>query len=98
MDSVTAVRSLKPATQMPRSPQAGHQPGPAREAAAPVAPPLRPDAVVQLAGPAAMIASRLGERDEGRHPASEARAAADAARKAYIKASIAAGISPLPLP
>jgi hypothetical protein len=99
MDPVTAVRLQLPP---PTSPS---QPAPDRLASAPaaqtapaVAPTLRPDAVRQPAVSAGIVTTRLAERDEGDHPAAEARAAADAAREAYIKASIAAGVSPLPLP
>jgi hypothetical protein len=63
-----------------------------------VSEPLRKNALPQPGSAAAAVASRLAERDESDHPAPEARAAADAARAAYIKASIAAGLSPLPLP
>ena len=56
------------------------------------------DAPGQIAASSAILTTRLAERDESRHPAAEARIAADAARKAYIKASIAAGVSPLPMP
>jgi hypothetical protein len=45
-----------------------------------------------------LVAGRLAERDESDHPAAEARVAAEAAREAYIRASRAAGVSPLPLP
>jgi hypothetical protein len=47
---------------------------------------------------AAAVTARLAERDESDHPVPEARIAAEAAREAYIRASIAAGVSPLPLP
>jgi hypothetical protein len=63
-----------------------------------VTPPLRQGAVVQPSGGAGTVSARLAERDDSGHPAARARAAADAAREAYIRASIAAGISPLPLP
>jgi hypothetical protein len=47
---------------------------------------------------AAAVTARLAERDESDHSVPEARIAAEAAREAYIRASIAAGVSPLPLP
>ena len=59
---------------------------------------MRRDAVRQSAGLAAQVAVELADRDEDQHPAAEARAVAQAARDAYIKASIAAGVNPLPLP
>jgi hypothetical protein len=59
---------------------------------------MRVDAVHQPAKLAAQVAVELADHDEDQHPATSARAAADAARAAYIKASIAAGVSPLPLP
>jgi hypothetical protein len=68
------------------------------EAARPVSAPERKDAPTQTAATAASVTARLAERDESRHPAAEARLAAEAARNAYIQASIAAGVSPLPLP
>lgn len=45
-----------------------------------------------------MVAVTLAERDPGDHPAAAARAASDAAREAYIRASREAGVNPLPLP
>ncbi len=71
---------------------------PAAQSARPVAQTLRHEAVHQPAGTAAQVAVELAERGQDKHPASEARAAAQAAKDAYIKASIAAGLSPLPLP
>lgn len=71
---------------------------PAAKSTRPVAEPLRREAVHQPAGSAAQVAVELAERGGDRHPAAEARAAAQAAKDAYIKASIAAGVSPLPLP
>ena len=65
---------------------------------APVAETQRRDAVQSPSAGTAQVSVRLAERDEGQHPAAEARAAAMAAREAYIQASIAAGISPLPMP
>ncbi len=64
----------------------------------PVTETQRPDAVQQAAATVAAVAARLSGQDGSDHPAAEARAAAEAARMAYIKASLAAGISPLPLP
>lgn len=99
MDPITAVRSqvAQPAPLKPPS-QDRLTSAPVAQTAPPVTQTLRRDAVHHLAKIVAPASSRLSERDEGNQPAVEARAAAEAARKAYIKASIAAGVSPLPLP
>lgn len=65
---------------------------------APVAETLRRDAVQSPSAATAQVSVQLAERDEDHHPAAQARAAAMAAREAYIQASIAAGLSPLPIP
>ena len=98
MGWITAVRS-----QMPVAPNPAPQPPEASprqlvETAAPVSEPQRNDAMPHLGLSAAMVTARLAERDESDHPVPEARIAAEAAREAYIRASIAAGLSPLPLP
>ncbi len=99
MSLITAVRSQAPfaAPAPPARPEPVAR-APVVEAARPVAAPQRRDAPTQASATTASVTTRLAERDESRHPAAEARVAADAARDAYIKASIAAGISPLPLP
>jgi hypothetical protein len=71
---------------------------PATHGAPPVAEVQVKEAVRQPTVSTSIVPAHLAERDEASHPAAEARAAADAAREAYIRASIAAGISPLPLP
>jgi len=99
MGLITAVRSLMPGTAALA--QAVPDPAarvPVVEAARPVATTERKDAPQQPAGTAATVTARLAERDESDHPAAEARRAATAAREAYIEASRAAGINPLPLP
>ncbi|MCX7288721.1 MAG: hypothetical protein NTW20_14520 [Rhodobacterales bacterium] len=99
MTMITAVRSQGPVPAT--TPAARHEAmsrTPAVQAARPVAQTDLKDAPGQPAATAASVAARLAERDESHHPAAQARAAADAAREAYIKASIAAGVSPLPLP
>lgn len=98
MDSVTAVRSQVPgpASTAPPAPDPIIS-APAAKTARPVTATMRKDAVQQPAGMAAQVAVELADRDQS-HPAAAARQAADAAREAYIRASIAAGLSPLPLP
>jgi hypothetical protein len=99
---MTMIPALRPQVAAPTPPPAtkpdpGSRP-PAVSAAAPVALPILKDAPGQSTASTATVPTRLAERNESNHPAAEARLAADAARKAYIKASIAAGVSPLPLP
>jgi hypothetical protein len=99
MGLIAVVRSQGPVIAAPVQP--APEPAarvPVVEAARPVAETQRKDAPQQSAAAAALVAGRLAERDESDHPAAEARVAAEAAREAYIKASIAAGVSPLPLP
>lgn len=99
MDPVTTVRSQVPQPASPLPPALDRlTSAPAATSAPPVTQTMRRDAVQHPAGTTASLPSMLLERDESDHPAVEAREAAAAARKAYIKASIAAGISPLPLP
>lgn len=99
MDPVTAVRLQLPSPSLPSQPAPDRlASAPAAQTAPSVAETLRADAIRQPAVATGIIATQLAERDESDHPAVEARAAADAARAAYIKASIAAGVSPLPLP
>ena len=99
MESVSAVRSQLPlpAPSSQATPERLTS-APAAQTQAPVAPTFLADAVRQPAKLAAQTTVELADRDEDQHPAAAARAAADAARTAYIKASIAAGVSPLPLP
>jgi hypothetical protein len=59
---------------------------------------MRADALRQPVETAALVTLSLAERDESDHPAAAARAASEAARDAYVRASLAAGVSPLPLP
>jgi hypothetical protein len=99
MDPVTAVRLQVPPPASPTQPAPDRlTSAPAAKTAPAVAGTLRSDAVRQPALAAGIVTARLAERDESDHPAPEAKAAADAAREAYIRASIAAGLSPLPLP
>lgn len=99
MDLISAVRSQMPVQHPPAQPPADRGVSPvAPESARPVAETLRRDAVRAPGGTAGQVSVQLADRGADHHPAADARAAALAAREAYIKASIAAGISPLPLP
>jgi hypothetical protein len=99
MDPVTAVRSQVPQPASPSQPALDRPTSaPAARTAPAVAETMRRDAVLQPAATAAMVTARLAEHAEGDHPADKARAAAEAAREAYIRASVAAGLNPLPLP
>lgn len=80
-----------PATSVPRT-QGSHPAG----TSAPVAAPILAQAVPQVPPKAATGDPQLLEAQMTVE--NSATAAAEAARDAYIKASIAAGISPLPLP
>lgn len=99
MDLISAVRSQAP-IQQPSQPLAADRTvtAPAAASARPVAETLRRDAVQSPSGMAAQVSVQLAEREADHHPADQARAAAIAAREAYISASIAAGLNPLPLP
>lgn len=99
MDLISAIRSQQP-VQLPAAQQAPDRPVSAAAAASskPVAETIHRQAPQPPASAGAQVSIRLADRDDDRHPAAEARAAAQAARDAYIKASIAAGVSPLPLP
>lgn len=98
MDPVTALRpQVLPHAPVPQAPADRLISAPAAQTAPPVTDTLRVDAVRHPAWAAGLVAAPFAERDESGHPATEARAAADAAREAYIRASIAAGINPLPL-
>jgi hypothetical protein len=98
MGLITAVRSQMPVAPGPTPQPPEASPRQPVETAAPVSEPQRKDAVPQPGVAAAAVTARLAERDESHHPVPEARIAAEAAREAYIRASIAAGLSPLPLP
>lgn len=98
MALISAVRSQLP---LPPTPPQPTQESPPRAAGGPVpavANPMRADALRQPAETAALVTLSLAERDESDHPAAAARAASEAARDAYVRASLAAGVSPLPLP
>jgi hypothetical protein len=94
MDIVTAIRSQMPvpAPQPPPAPVRAQ----AIETIRPVTATQRPDALHQP-GSAVATALQLGTTEPKADPVSAARAAAETARDAYIRASIAAGVSALPL-
>ena len=99
MDPVTAIRLQAPAPSVPAQPATDRlTSAPAAQTAPPVAEAERFDAFLIKAYSAGIVVSLLVVSDLSEHPAAGARAAADAAREAYITASIAAGVSPLPLP
>ncbi len=97
MVMITSIRAPLPVAEAPipavaePRPRGSHSGG----AAGPVTAPMRSDAVTQAARTAGGEAQLM---TAGMTPEPDAAAAAEAARTAYIKASIAAGISPLPLP
>ena len=99
MDPVIAVRAQAPLPVSLTHLAPDHVTSmPAAQSTRPVTEAIRKDAVQQPSGMAAQVAIELAERDEDQHPVTAVRAAADAARDAYIRASIAAGLNPLPLP
>jgi hypothetical protein len=98
MGLITAVRSQMPVAASPAPEPPRASPRQLVETAAPVSEPQRKDAVPQPGSATAVVTARLAERDKSDHPVPDARIAAEAAREAYIRASIAAGVSPLPMP
>lgn len=99
MDLISAIRSQQPVQTSPQQAPTDRVVSAAVAASMrPVTETMRHDAVQLPTAVATQVSVQLAERDEDKHPAAEARAAAVAAREAYIKASIAAGMSPLPLP
>jgi hypothetical protein len=97
MGMITSIRAPLPVADAPKPVVAEPRPlgGLPGGAAGPVSAPMRSDAVVQVARASAGEAQLMTARQA---PETSAAVAAEAARSAYIKASIAAGISPLPLP
>ncbi|MES2542043.1 MAG: hypothetical protein V4583_15895 [Pseudomonadota bacterium] len=96
---ISNIRASLPLADNPLAPPL-HEPKPAGQypsgASGPVAAPLQVQAVQQPppkpgAGDRHLVEARMATENN-------AAAAANAAREAYIQASIAAGISPLPLP
>lgn len=97
MGMITSIRAPFPVAEAPTHPASQARPArpePAGGIAA-VAAPLLSDAVTQTPARQAITPQQLVTRAGAD---TSAAAAAEAARQAYIKASIAAGISPLPLP
>ena len=97
MTMITSVRAPLPVSDAPALVPERRRSDPAvAGTTAPVARTLTERAVRQpMTKPASSGASLLEARTQ---PETTAVAAAEAARTAYIKASIAAGINPLPLP
>lgn len=92
MAMITSIRAPIPLTEVPRPPRTAEiQASPDAKPAStmPVAAPLRVGAVVQ-------IQEKPGSTDLPLQSAQVSAAAA--AKEAYIRASIAAGLNPLPLP
>jgi hypothetical protein len=97
MGMITSIRAPLPAAELPSvTTDPGGRETASTGAARPVAATVQVQAVQQapaktVSGDARLLAMRTTAE-------TSAAAAAEAARNAYIKASIAAGISPLPLP
>lgn len=96
MGMITSIRAPVPVAELPTPAAVEPRPQGALGAAAPVVAPDLPQAVQQVAMKSAandpqLMAARMTAE-------TSAAAAAEAARDAYIKASIAAGINPLPVP
>ncbi|MFP5480026.1 MAG: hypothetical protein ACLGIE_10125 [Alphaproteobacteria bacterium] len=99
MSIMSAVRSLVPVPASPPQPSnpAGERAAAAQSVSA-VAQPERPQSVRQPDRATGTVGLQLAAVEEDHEPVVAARAAAEAARNAYIRASIAAGVSALPLP
>ncbi len=96
MTTITSVRAPLPVSEAPILVPDRSRPDPAVAGMAPVARSQVEQAVQQpMTKPSSSGASLLEARTR---PEPTAVSAAEAARHAYIKASIAAGINPLPLP
>ncbi|MFN4201757.1 MAG: hypothetical protein ACK4GM_01705 [Tabrizicola sp.] len=97
MGMITSIRAPFPVAEAPTQPAGETRPARSDTAGgiAAVAAPVRTDAVTQAPARQAATPQQLLTRATTE---TSAAAAAEAARQAYIKASIAAGISPLPLP
>ena len=99
MGIMSAVRSQVPVPALPPPPASpASERAPAAQTISAVSQPDRPQAVQQPETTSGAIGVQLAAVDEGKEPVVAARVAAEAARDAYIRASIAAGVNPLPLP
>lgn len=97
MGIMTAIRPQLPLPLAPPHPTPSTTDPPRADGAKPVADPILPNALRQP-DRAAALGLQLADAD-GNPPEEAARkAASKAAQQAYIRASLAAGISPLPLP
>ncbi|MBN8633105.1 MAG: hypothetical protein J0L76_19905 [Rhodobacterales bacterium] len=99
MTTILPVRPAlpdEPLFRQPTPPDKRHAAAPPPGSTAAVGPLLTPRAVPPAAMKPAILAPSVQETPH--NAASAAAAAAEAARDAYIKASIAAGINPLPVP
>ena len=95
MAMITSTRAPVPVAEVPRAPrpaEAQAVPVDAPRGAMPIAPPLRAEAVRQGQEPSGLAEVPFQVVQVS------ATAAAEAAKAAYIRARIAAGLNPLPLP
>ena len=96
MGMITSIRALLPVAEAPLPPTPAPRPAGRFDAGSAVAAPAQVQAVQQGGAKSAandpeLMAARMTAE-------TSAAAAAEAAREAYIRASIAAGINPLPVP
>ena len=99
MSIMSAVRSQVPVPASPPPPaHAASERIAAAQSVPAVAQPEQPQSVRQPDRATGNARVQLAAVDEEHEPVVAARAAAEAARDAYIRASIAAGVSALPLP
>lgn len=98
MVMITSVRAPLPAAEVPLPPAADARPAarPATGETAAVAAPQMAQAVQQVPPKSGTADRQFLDARSG--PETSATQAAEAARAAYIQASIAAGINPLPVP
>ena len=97
MGIMTAIRPQLPLPLAPPHPVPSTTEPPRANGTKPVADPILPEALRQ---PDRVAALELQLADANGKPPEEAarKVASEAAQQAYIRASLAAGISPLPLP
>ena len=94
MGIITSIRAPVPVAEVPTPPAPPSRLQGANGATAPVAATALEHAVQQVPPKSAATDPRVMMA----WASAEASAAAESARQAYIKASVAAGVSPLPLP